>query len=197
MTSVAHCLGSRRGVTLVELVIAMVVGLIVVGAAAPLLTLSSRGLEQQRNAQQVQSGAHVVAEMLIRDIRNTDGVRDGATQTRLLLDGGPLAVPCGGNEYWIEFEDEELRCGPDSEAAEHSIARTVTEVLFEYGIDSNEDGIVDSFQSTVTSSNEDDVLAVRFVVTLASEEGRGGFESTTEFLAVIRAAVLNRLELES
>lgn len=188
---------SRRGVTVIELLVAMVVGLVVIGAAAPLLTLGSRSVEQQRSAREVQASTHVAAEVLIRGIRDAEGVLDGASQTRLLLEGGPLAAPCGGDPYWIEGADGELQCGPEGEGASYTITRNATEALFEYGIDVNDDGSVDSFQNSVTSSNEDDVLAVRFELTLTRSEGQRDFENTAEFLAVIRTAVLDRLELES
>ena len=186
---------NRRGITLIELLIAMVCSLLLIAATAPIFMLGNRGIEQQRSVQEVQSGTHIAAEVLIREIRATDGVRAGSDDAVLFLEGGPLAVPCGDTLYRIEFESDGIVCGPDDEAPVRRIAENVGSVRFEYGVDLNDDGSVDDFRTNVTGSIEDDVLAVRFHLTFARDEGQRGFETETEFVAVIRNAVLSRFEL--
>ena len=185
----------RRGITLVELLIAMVCSLLLIGAAAPIFMLGNRGIEQQRSVQEVQSSVHLAAEVLIREIRATEGVRAGSDDAVLFLEGGPLAVPCGDTLYRIEWENDGIVCGPDGEAPVRRIAENVGSVRFEYGVDLNDDGSVDDFRTNVTAGIADDVLAVRFFLNLARDEGQRGFDTETEFVSVIRNAALSRFEL--
>jgi len=187
--------GDRRGMTLVELAVAMTAGLLLTAGVAPAFMLMSRGIEQQRAMQQVQAGTHIAAETLLRGIRGADGVLEGSTSTRLLMEGGPFTRLCGEDRYWIEVQGGELLCGPEGEGWVRRIVGDVDQVGLTYGFDEDDDGFVESFRNSVGTGEGGDVMAVRFQLGLSIEEGRGVFRADTEFVAVIRNAILGRVEL--
>src|SRR5688572_11160216 len=62
-----------RGFTLVELMIAMVLGLIVVGAVAAVFATNSRTYAATESLGRVQESARVAFELISRDIRESAG----------------------------------------------------------------------------------------------------------------------------
>lgn len=185
----------RHGVTLVELMVAMTTGLLLTAGVVPAFMLMNRGIEQQRVMQQVQSGTHVAAETLLLGIRGAEGVLEGSTASRLLMEGGPFTRLCGDDRYWVEVQGADLFCGPEGEGWVHRIVGNVASLELTFGFDEDEDGFVEGFRDSVGAGEEEDVMAVRFRLELVMEEGRGGFLADTEFVAVIRNAIFGRVEL--
>lgn len=188
-------LASRRGLSMIELLVVMSVGLLLLAATAPVFMASSRAGEQQRTQQTLQTGLHVGAETLIRGIRSVDRVREGSTSELLLLDGGEMATLCGSDQYWMEVREGALHCGPDGEDSVRQVLANVDSFRLEFGMDPTQDGTVSEFEDAVSSASESDVLAVRFHLGLSRREGRGASEEVTEFVAVIRNTIFTRLAL--
>ncbi|NKZ37770.1 prepilin-type N-terminal cleavage/methylation domain-containing protein [Oleiagrimonas citrea] len=69
-TSFARASGRERGFSLVELMIAMVLGLVVIAGAGSVFLASSRTYQTNQALSDVQTNARVAFELLARDIRN-------------------------------------------------------------------------------------------------------------------------------
>jgi len=185
----------RRGVTLVELSVVMVASLVLLAGAVPFLLSGNRALEQQTSVRQVQVGVHVAAEILMRGIRSAEAVLPGSNGARVVLEGGELADMCGDTEFWIEAGPQGLRCGPAGAGVHRVISAAVPGLTFEYGLDPAGDGIVEAFTVSPTDEQLEDALAVRFRLDGEHAFGRGAFNTSTEFVGVLRNPVLQRIEM--
>ncbi|TVP75054.1 MAG: prepilin-type N-terminal cleavage/methylation domain-containing protein [Gemmatimonadales bacterium] len=188
-------LGNRRGVSLVELLVAMAVGLLLLAVVAPVTMMANRSSEQQRSQQSVQTAVYVGAEMLMRGIRGVEAIRAGSDGDELFLEGGELEEVCGATEFAIWVVDGALHCGPDVGDPLRRIMGEVESIDLSYGFDTQGDGRVDTFRNSVGASDEDEVRAVRFRFGMRAGEGRGDFRASPEFVAVIRNAVLADLQI--
>ncbi len=180
-----------------ELIIAITAGLVLLAGAAPFFATGSRAVEQQVAIRDVQVALHATAETLLRGIRSATAVRAGSDEDALVLEGGELAGPCGADLFRIALQADGLHCGPDGEPSARLLSGEVAGLALTYGVDTDQDGSVNVFQSNPVSTALDDVLAVRFVLEARRAEGRSEIIASPEFVAVMRNAVFGRLELES
>ncbi len=91
----------RRGFTLLELLIAMVVGLVVLGAVYAVFTLQNTQFSNQESQTEMQQNARIAIEMMTREI-SLAGYRDiTVTMTDADCSGSGGALPnCSGATPW-------------------------------------------------------------------------------------------------
>lgn len=188
---------ARPGFTVVELLVAMVISFGLLAAAVSFFTAFQRSIEHQRAVREVQSQVHRGVEHIVRLVRSAHEVHANSTDSRLGLTGGHVTQAlCGNNTCWIERTPEgRLMALPDGGAGfETELAHSVTNFAIEYG--HRNDGVVDQpFQGSPGASPED-VAAVRVVLTVDVEQGRGRFTSEdVTFHAVLRTKVLEQFML--
>jgi len=188
--------GNRSGITLIELVVAMTLGLLLIAGVAPMVRSSGRALEQQTALREVQVALHVTGETLIRGIRSANEMVDGTTATELRVRGGELTEMCGAEVFAIWVDGLGLHCGPVGGPSVRRITPVVSELDLSYGLDTIGNGAVDLFVASPALDELADALAVRFVLRAEHVEGRGEADVTADFVAVVRNAVLARMELE-
>lgn len=187
---------NRRGVTLVEMIVAMTISLVILGSTTSLFIMLQRISEREQHVGQLRSDLHIASDRLSGWIRNGDGVDQASTSSRLLISGGQSEALCGAATCWVEVGDTGLESGPLGDAEPpHTIARTVTELTLTYGLDDDADGSVDSFAAAIPAGRAADVLAVNIGLALNSGSGEAGFETGVEFVTVLRAPVFARLPL--
>ncbi|MBP23249.1 MAG: prepilin-type cleavage/methylation domain-containing protein, partial [Alcanivorax sp.] len=82
----------QSGFSFVELMVAMVVGLVVTGAALQLLITNNRTFALQQATSRVQENGQLVMRFLVRDLRRTGLDQNVAS----VVPGGVLFVPAAG-----------------------------------------------------------------------------------------------------
>lgn len=87
----------QQGVTLVELMVAMTLGLIVIGGAVSLTLANRRSYSTSEGLSQVQEGARTAFELLARDIRQA-GI-SGCDNTGRIAN----VLNTGGGEWWVNW----------------------------------------------------------------------------------------------
>ncbi len=187
--------GTSRGITLIELVVAMTVGLVILAAATPFVLSGGRSNEQQSATRQVQAGMHSAAEMLLVGIRGARAVLPSSSSTRLEMESPPLSVPCGGDSIWVEASPTGLECGPLGGGTVRVLAAEVEAIDLSYGIDADENGRPDLFADAPSPDDFEHAVAVRFRLEVRHAEGRGRSAADPEFVAVLRRLVLQRITL--
>ncbi len=188
----------RRGATLIELMVVLVVSGILMTGALSIFLIFARVAEEQEAVRDAQTELHRSVELLLNLVRNAAEVHDSSNGSRLAL-SGPRSEPlCGSETCWLEASGPGLVARPpDGESGEtRLIAPAVTGFEVTFGLDTLGIGTVDSFSSEAPVELAPDVLAVRLRLFVDARSGRGRFLGETEVTAVIREKVFDRLELE-
>ena len=106
--------GQRRGFTLAEMLVTMVITSIVIAGGVSVFLTMQRAREQQAAVQDIQAEAHSVVEQLVRLVRNADSVATSSTDSRLEVIGGITQIACDAPVCWIEASSADgLRIGPE------------------------------------------------------------------------------------
>jgi len=93
----------QRGFTLIELMIALVLGLIVIGGVISVLLSNQQTYRSNQALSQVQDGSRTAFEFLARDIRQAGGTPCGnSTRVANVLNNGPTN---GGTAWWADFSN--------------------------------------------------------------------------------------------
>jgi prepilin-type N-terminal cleavage/methylation domain-containing protein len=190
----------RGGMTLVELLIAMVLLLVILAGAVPVFTSGQRGADRQEVVQAVQGEFHASTEFLLRAVRNAQGVEEGSGHTTLILGGSEAGEACGvesDEPFRIHLTPTGLRCGPLSGASSDGrlLAANVEAFHLSFGVDSDGDGRVDTFVDDPSAFEPEDIVAVRFQLDFAGASSRGPIQTRADFMAVLRGPVSNRIQL--
>lgn len=95
---------SQRGFTLVELMIALVLGLVVVGGVISVLLSNQQTYRSNQALSQVQDASRTAFEFLARDIRQAGGTPCGNPANRIanVLNNGPAS---GGTDWWANWSN--------------------------------------------------------------------------------------------
>ncbi len=192
--------GQRRGFTLAEMLVTMVITSIVIAGGVSVFLTMQRAREQQAAVQDIQAEAHSVVEQLVRLVRNADSVATSSTDSRLEVIGGITQIACDAPVCWIEASSADgLRIGPEGGPG-RLLARSVTGVEFLYGLDPDGNGKVDCGGTPTTNcfgppgSKAEDILGVLMRLHFSAEHVRGQFEETVVVHAALRSRVLERIK---
>lgn len=101
--AINHGLHRTRGFTLIELMIALVLGLIVVGGVVSVLLSNQQSYRTNQALSQVQDGSRTAFEFLARDIRQA-GLTGCGNTTRVanVLNNSPTG---GGTDWWANWNN--------------------------------------------------------------------------------------------
>ncbi|WP_407275947.1 prepilin-type N-terminal cleavage/methylation domain-containing protein [Halothiobacillus sp. DCM-1] len=91
---------AQRGFTLIELMIALVLGLIVIGGVVSVLLSNQQSYRSNQALAQVQDGSRIAFEFLTRDIRQAGLTGCGNTNVANVLNNSPAN---GGTDWWANW----------------------------------------------------------------------------------------------
>ena len=186
-----------RGATLIELIIVLVVSAFLMAGAVSLFLVFERVAEEQAEIRDAQAELHRSVELLVRLVRNASEIEEASSEARLAVSGGRSMLLCGNPTCWIEATEEGLLSRPPEgeEGVTRVIAPAISEFELRFGLDSDGDGVVDSFSPDVPSEAASNVLAVAFRLAFDASRTRGRFQGELGVTAVVREKVFERLEI--
>jgi type IV pilus assembly protein PilW len=176
----------KKGVTLIELLIGLIISGIVVAGFYRLFITQTKTYAVQDQIAEVQQGIRSSMEILLRDLRMTGFDDDNIHSTVAITN--PIAYPLKDDAitvnyeyydkstsryekyavaYWRETNSSRLirqRITDDVGGPKDILLENVGALNFTYGIDANEDGVVDDWVSAVDVGSKK-VIAVRVTLT--------------------------------
>ncbi|MBU2963986.1 PilW family protein [Amphritea sp. 2_MG-2023] len=185
---------SQQGFTLVELMISSVIGLLLTSAMLAAFVASARTYQLQDAMSEVQENGRFALGVLLKDLRQS-GVGSSSDETVLGVENTAKKVKDFETEYgnlvisqsdiqseiiYLPGLDTTYYVG-DTGVARPSLYRKdqplvegVEGLVFEYGVDTNSDDLVDDYKLLADMSSTDwaDVITVRFSL-LVSSSGSG------------------------
>lgn len=178
----------KKGVTLIELLVALAIFGIVIGAIYRLFIVQTKAYTVQDQAVEVQQNVRSAMEVLLRDLRMA-GYDDDNTASTITITT-PILTPVLDSDITVSYEyyDTTLaqyqrhtvrywRDAPTwtlfrqltiNDVAQPPVPDTllqnVNALTFTYGIDTNDDGVVESWKNAV-DVGASKVIAVRVLLT--------------------------------
>jgi type IV pilus assembly protein PilW len=180
----------QKGVTLIELLVALVICAVVIGSIYRLFIVQTRAYTVQDQVVEVQQSVRGAMEILLRDLRMTGYDDDNAAST-VTVPTPPIVMGAAGNSIAVSYEyfntttaqyelhtvsysdDATMRLmrqltvtpgGGGSNSTTESILENVDDLTFTYGIDTDENGSVDSWVAAAGVGTSK-VIAVRASLT--------------------------------
>lgn len=202
-------MGSRRcvqrGMSLVELMIALVIGLILLLGVVQALVMSRSAVVSQQSMATVAESARVVFEMMNRELRQTGLNASGADWISFEeVDAAPygatwlLSAEADGStlRYWVN-EDNELMVRRDTDSAQ-ALVDGINGIDLLFGIGDSSSGDVQYVDRTALSAADpEDIWALRLSLTLADPEDTGSElfmgERTLSHTIALRNPILNAI----
>jgi prepilin-type N-terminal cleavage/methylation domain-containing protein len=171
----------QEGVTLIELLVALVICGVAIGAIYRLFIVQTRAYTVQDQVVEVQQNVRSVMEIMLRDLRMT-GFDDDSTPTVMITT--PIATPLADNSitvsyeytgqrysvaYWTDGSQTLWRQLTVNDAVPagqpETLLQNVDVLTFTYGVDTKpEDGAVDKWVSAADVGT-DKVIAVSVTLT--------------------------------
>lgn len=165
---------NQKGITLLELLVALIISAIAVAGIYRLFVMQSRAYTTQEQVVEVQQGARSAMEILLRDLRMA-GFDDDANPAITIIN--PVAYPLSDNSITVSYEYfnrnsgqyemhtvtyslngsdlmRQLTVDNVAQPAE-PILPNVDSLIFSYGVDQNNDGIMDDQNSNGIIDNPD------------------------------------------
>jgi len=177
----------KKGVTLIELLVALAILGIVIGAIYRLFIVQTKAYTVQDHAVEVQQNVRSAMEILLRDLRMT-GYDDDNTASTVAITT-PILTPVLDSDitvsyeyydstlaqyqshtvrYWRDASSTLFRQltinGVDQPPVPDTLLQNVDALTFTYGIDTNDDGVCDNWV-TAAGVGASKVIAVRVVLT--------------------------------
>jgi prepilin-type N-terminal cleavage/methylation domain-containing protein len=169
----------KKGVTLIELLVALVICAVVIGAIYRLFIIQTRAYTVQDEVVEIQQTVRSAMEILLRDLRMTGYDDDSAASTIAISTAIPVVA---ANSITVRFEynlqqhdvaywtdgalslwRQETIDGAPQPA--DTLLQNVNNLGFTYGVDTDEDGSVESWEKAVDVGTSK-VIAV--IVTLTA-----------------------------
>jgi len=164
----------EKGATLIELLVALVICGIVIGAIYRLFIVQTRAYTVQDQVVEVQQTVRSAMEILVRDLRMTGYDDDSVGSTVSIVT--PIVTPVQDSDITVRYEylnqQRTVRYWTDATLTLFRDAGTGTEILlqnvdaltFTYGVDTDEDGDVDNWVAAAGVGTSK-VIAVRVTLT--------------------------------
>jgi type IV pilus assembly protein PilW len=182
----AQWIFKEKGITLIELMVALVILAVVIGSIYRLFIIQTRAYTVQDQVVEVQQSVRSAMEILLRDLRMTGYDDDNIGSTVTIAT--PIATPVSANSITVQYEyfdataaqyqrhtvqysvdgnltlQRRIDRNPPGDSRTEPLLENVDDLTFTYGIDTNEDGVVDSWvvSAGVGSSK---IIAVRASLT--------------------------------
>jgi type IV pilus assembly protein PilW len=175
----------KKGVTLIELLVALAIFGIVIGAIYRLFIVQTKAYTVQDQAVEVQQNVRSAMEILLRDLRMT-GYDDDNTASTITITA-PILTPVQASDITVSYEyynstavppqyelhtvrywtdasstlSRAITVNPPGGTTTETLLQNVDNLTFTYGIDTNDDGVVDD-------QNGDNIIDERDFVQAAS-----------------------------
>jgi prepilin-type N-terminal cleavage/methylation domain-containing protein len=152
----------QKGITLIELLVALAIFGIVIGAIYRLFIVQTRAYTVQDQVVEVQQSVRSAMEILLQDLRMTGFDDDSTTSTVIITT--PIATPVADNlitvsyeytnqrytvTYWRDAPSStlfrQININPPDVTTTDTLLGNVDDLTFTYGVDTNEDGNVDNW----------------------------------------------------
>lgn len=184
---------SQQGFTLVELMISSVIGLLLTTAMLAAFVASSRTYQLQDAMSEVQEDGRFAMNILMRDLRQS-GVDSSSDETVVGIENTAKTVKDFEDEYGdLVITQSSIKSniiylpGLEGTGVTYYVGDTgvgrislyrknqplvegVAGLAFEYGVDSNNDDLVDSYKvfADMSAADWEDVITVRFSLLVSS-----------------------------
>lgn len=166
----------QHGLTLIELMVAMVIGLFLIGGVIGVFVANQQTSNTKQQLDRAQENFRFGSQTLMRVIRQGTGIDAASTGTELIVDfaGGPGTHDCvgttagGPNSFRVDGQSR-LVC-TDSGGVDHVLIADVAAIDISFGIDANDDGLIDNDEYVAHTDVADwtQVGSVRAALTLAN-----------------------------
>jgi len=164
---------SDRGFTIIELLIAMAVGLVLLGAMYGVFTMHSKTFGTQERIAEMQQIARAAMDMMTREIRMAgynpagvtfDGIPYDADKLEIYADLDGNEDTNGTNEYikYTMDSDYPFEIRRDTGGGRQEFALNIQSFTFSYWKDENDDGVM---EEVTTSANNDKIRQIRITIT--------------------------------
>jgi type IV pilus assembly protein PilW len=171
----------QKGVTLIELLVALVICAIVIGGIYRLFVVQTRAYTVQDQVVEVQQSVRSAMEILLRDLRMTGFDDDSIASTVTITT--PIVTPIAANSitmsyeyqnqintvnYWVTAPPSpilfrQLTVNNVAQPAE-ILLENIDDLTFTYGVDTDGDGYVDNWVAAAGVGTSK-VIAVRVTLT--------------------------------
>lgn len=168
--------GRQRGLTLIELMVAMVIGLFLIGGVIGVFVANQQTSNTKQQLDRAQENFRFGSQTLMRVIRQGTGIDAASTGTELIVDfaGGPGTHDCvgttagGPNSFRVDGQSR-LVC-TDSGGADHVLMGEVAAINVSFGIDANDNGLIENDEYVAHTDVADwtQVGSVRAALTLTN-----------------------------
>ncbi len=183
-------LSKQKGLSLVELMIALVIGLIIMGGVYTVTISSIKAVQAKNELDDAQDSFRFLSSTLGRIIRNAETVDAASTDTslKIVMSRGSERPDCLGNEgaatvnNTFSIVDGKLMC--DNGGGNTELVRNLSSISFSYGTPSANKW-VESYKAAADVSDWADITSVK--VTVATETGL-----STQFTTAIREKVVEQ-----
>lgn len=184
-------LNKQKGLSLVELMIALLLGLIIMGGVYTVAISSIRAVQAKNQLDDAQDSFRYLSSTISRIIRNANTVDSASSDNSLtiVMSRGGERPDCLGNEdpavannNTFSLVGDKLMCDNGDVNAE--LVRNLASINFSYGTPSANKW-VESYKSAADVSDWADVTSVK--VTVSTETGL-----STQFTAAIREKVVEQ-----
>ena len=171
----------QKGITLIELLVALAIFGIVIGAIYRLFIVQTRAYTVQDQVVEVQQSVRSAMEILLQDLRMTGFDDDSTTSTVMITT--PIATPVADNlitvsyeytnqrytvTYWRDAPSStlfrQININPPDVTTTETLLGNVDDLTFTYGVDTDEDGDVDNWVAAAAVGTSR-VIAVRITLT--------------------------------
>lgn len=149
----------QKGFSLVELMVALLLGTIIIGAATQLFLTNQRSFQLQQNMSEVQETGRFAVEMLSRELRvagltRSDGTESGGPVTANAFEGGTGATANDQLRFrffgTMDCQGDAYSGVSDSTLIENRYSVVNGNLICTGLIDQNDDGSVDADTTSVT-----------------------------------------------
>jgi len=190
---------NRKGITLIELLVALVLGALLVGGIYRLFVSQNRAYAVQDQVVDMQQNIRGAMEILIRDLRmtgcdddTTPGITPGGTPiivgdhtvtTRFERGGALCAV-----QYWVDGNSNLMRQQTlGAVTTSEALLGNVNALTFTYGVDVDEDGAMDDLNGNnivddwvnAASAGGLKVISVRVTLTVGPPQGNPDLQNVS------------------
>ena len=168
------------GFTLIELLVALLLSAFLISATVDISIATKRTYNLKEDVARAQENANFAFETMRSVINLTEQI-SAASSSELTVSykGGAEVVDCLGrpanttsttylNRFFVNTTDKQLRCevttNPASTTETEPLIDKISAIALEYGVDTSNDGVVDSYTSTPANLNQ--IFSARVTLTL-------------------------------
>lgn len=168
--------GHQSGLTLIEMMVAMVIGLFLIGGVISVFVANQQTSNAKQQLDRAQENFRFGSQTLMRVMRQGSGIDPASTSAELIVEfsGGPgthdcVGTPAGGPNRFRVDDQSRLVC-TDSGGVDHVLMGDMAALNVFFGLDANDNGLIENNEYVAHSdvTNWARVASVRAALTLTS-----------------------------